>query len=97
MLFHDRKSGSLVSIDHSDILPVDSAVAFYKKHAGEHGEADLPSNVAGLGDSMSDKSRTMPELTNRQHVGLLGAHEELKSRAAAEGVKNQLREAKKAK
>jgi hypothetical protein len=96
MLFKDRKSGTLVSIDHSDILPVDSAVAFYKKHAGEHGETDLPRNDAGFGDALSDKSRTMPELTNRQHVGLLNAHEELTKLAVAEGVKNHLRQAKKA-
>lgn len=97
MLFKDRKSGSLVAIDHSDILPTDSAVALYTHHLGAHGEGELPEvQQTGWGvDKDTDPSRTMPELTNRQHQGLSVAHNALKSRAADEVVKESLRQAKK--
>ena len=97
MLFKDRKSNTLVAIDHSDILPTPSAVALYTHHLGAHGEGDLPEvQQTGWGvDKDTDSSRTMPELTYRQHQGLSSAHEALKSRAADEVVKNSLREAKK--
>jgi hypothetical protein len=95
MLFHDRKSGNLVAIDHSDMLPTDSSVAGYKHFLGEHGEKDLPMIKQGHFDKDSAPSRTRPEVSFKDHRNLDIAHETLKARAADEAVKDALR-AKKA-
>lgn len=85
MLFHDRKTGKLVSIEHSDILPTDSAVAAYTHLAGAHGELDIPAatgtgNVPAMGRAYrEEKGISLPH-----HMGALTVHEELKARAADE-------------
>ena len=92
MLFHDRRTGTMVNIGVSDLLPHDTAVSMYTKHFGEHGEKEIPEyegpEVKGVSDEermLGDyrlPSKSYPELKVYQHKGIAKIHEQLKDRAA---------------
>jgi hypothetical protein len=93
MLFHDKRSGNVVAIEHKDLLPNDMAMAKYRSVAGQQGENDVQGNSQG-GYGMeqgTDPSKEYPQVSNMAHQAIQSIHAELSQRAASENVKNELR------
>lgn len=81
MLFHDRRTGTLVPIDHQDLLPNEKAMSMYTSVAGAQGQNDV-SAPSYMGMDGSAPSKTAPGLTNDQHMAIAAVHKELTKRAS---------------